>query len=1181
MGSITTGIGLISGIDTASLIDSIITLESVGKVRLQERLGILQSQKTALLDVNARMLNFKTTSAAFRIDRIFQSVLSQSSNEDVLTASATTFAQPGSFKFIVNRLVSTSQLLSGGYADRDTTPLGLDQITFEHGNGRVTRDVELESLNGGAGVARGNIVITAGATSTTIDLTDVTSLQEVLDRINENGVVDVTATIEDDHLVVTENGGQSLTIANGIGDTTASDLGINGTDAGGVITGKDINIVAGATALRTLNDGNGVLVRDSVTDFRITARDGTEYEIDLGRIDVPIDPSTLLEDLNNGAGVTIDDDSDTDDIVFVDRDGTEHGVDLTGITTVGQLQSRVSTATGGRITITIGSGGDRFEVNDTVGGAGNLKVLAGEAGSETAEDLGIFDETGVAADTLTGEIVPNAVDQARASTLQAVIDRIADQTGGHITAAISASETGLTITDTIGGAGNLIVESTATNPDAAANLGIEGSVAADSLVGNRVIAELGSVLTQSLNGGDGIFRATLATTTLLADLFDGAGITTNGNGALADIDVQDRDGNSYQVEVDGLTTVQDLITAFNTATGGAVTLAVSGQTLVATDNTGSTANNLVISDINGASVATELGLDDSVAAPLIECRDTQPLGSPILAVQNRLGNPTNIDLTGAVSLTDVIDLINAAGADITAAVNATGNGLVITDTSGGSGNLIIAGDVAENLGIDTAGVAADTLQGTNLQLQYVSNATSLDDLNYGRGVGTGSFRITDGLGNTAEINIGGTEETLYDVIQEINSRGLAVRARVNDNGDGLIIEEDTVALGGTAPFVAIKVESTGGTAAADLNLIGEASDVEGGFIDGSYEQVVDLSVSDSLDDVVEKINEAGINVSAAVINTGAGAAPFRLNLTSAISGRDGDLIVDTGGVDLGLEAISRGEDAKVFFGSDDPSEAFLLTSSTNTLDDVLPGVTIDLKSASDEAVTLTISRDVDAIVAAVGSFVSAFNDVVGRINDYDFYDAETEERGILLSDPTVARVRNAMYRVATGSALNVNSSFSFLSQVGVGINSDGELTFDQDKFRERYTADPESVEALFAEYDVTESSSTEVSENVTVNETTTTFNALGFGSLFDELLDDLTNSVNGTVALADESFDDQIELLNTRIEDFDARLERRRAQLQAEFVAMETVLARLQEQSNSLLSLSSSVALAGRSVGGG
>ena len=54
MGTISTGVGLISGIDTASLIDSLIALESRGKINLQTQLANLQTlctpchkQKTA------------------------------------------------------------------------------------------------------------------------------------------------------------------------------------------------------------------------------------------------------------------------------------------------------------------------------------------------------------------------------------------------------------------------------------------------------------------------------------------------------------------------------------------------------------------------------------------------------------------------------------------------------------------------------------------------------------------------------------------------------------------------------------------------------------------------------------------------------------------------------------------------------------------------------------------------------------------------------------------------------------------------------------------------------------------------------------------------------------------------------------------------------------------------------
>src|SRR5437762_3579644 len=135
MGSITTGIGLISGINTGQLIDSLIALESRGKTNLQQRVAALQAQRTALLDINARLLNMKNASAAFRLNNIFKSALATSSDEDILTATAGASAQPGTFQFIVKQLVATSQKITRGFADRTTTPLGLASLSVEFGQG--------------------------------------------------------------------------------------------------------------------------------------------------------------------------------------------------------------------------------------------------------------------------------------------------------------------------------------------------------------------------------------------------------------------------------------------------------------------------------------------------------------------------------------------------------------------------------------------------------------------------------------------------------------------------------------------------------------------------------------------------------------------------------------------------------------------------------------------------------------------------------------------------------------------------------------------------------------------------------------------------------------------------------------------------------------------------------------
>ena len=127
-------------------------------------------------------------------------------DETVLTATASG-AQPGSYAFLVKQLVSNSQQLSRGFADRDTTPVGMTSVSFELGKGKVSTQTQLADLNGGEGVRRGkiNITDTAGQTAE-IDLSTATSIDEVLDAINNEATISVTASIDEDRLVVRRPG---------------------------------------------------------------------------------------------------------------------------------------------------------------------------------------------------------------------------------------------------------------------------------------------------------------------------------------------------------------------------------------------------------------------------------------------------------------------------------------------------------------------------------------------------------------------------------------------------------------------------------------------------------------------------------------------------------------------------------------------------------------------------------------------------------------------------------------------------------------------------------------------------------------------------------------------------------------------------------------------------------------
>ena len=330
MGSISAGVGLVSGIDSATLIEQLLSLDARQKTPIFQKLGGLGASKTALLDINARLLNLKSASRSFRFDNIFGSSLANSSNDSVLTATAGNNAVPGIYNFTVKQLVSTSQRLSAGYSSSDLTPMNLEQMSFEFGQGGLNRDVQLSDLRGGLGVQRGSLRITDMAgNESVVDLSLATTVNDVIEIINEEENILIEASIDANRLVITDKsgGGGEVVVVNADGLSTAEDLGIYGSSSSGVLTGSPIHTLGFGTYLSELNDGNGVFIRDNVTDFQIQA--GTEvFDIDLGRIDAPITGSTLLSDLNDGDGIAINGTTGQADFVIRTSTGSEISIEL-------------------------------------------------------------------------------------------------------------------------------------------------------------------------------------------------------------------------------------------------------------------------------------------------------------------------------------------------------------------------------------------------------------------------------------------------------------------------------------------------------------------------------------------------------------------------------------------------------------------------------------------------------------------------------------------------------------------------------------------------------------------------------------------------------------------------------------------------------------------------------------
>ena len=885
-----------------------------------------------------------------------------------------------------------------------------------------------------------------------------------------------------------------------------------------------------------------------------------------------VDPTTTLDELNGGTGVR------RGTIRITDRSGATVDVELSTAITVEDFVRGINAQATVNVQACIS--GDGIVIEDLTAPeavVGNLTVTD-VAGGFMATDMGLAES--VAGDTITGADLVFLTD----STVLGILN---DGTG--VRRHVAGND--FRITQASGNAFDVtLAADLAMNPDT--NL-------AQLNNGNGV--RLGTIRITDRSGASAeIDLSTAQTAQDVLDLINntGIGITatvgrqyfqiadTTGTPEDSEVNLKVEDVSGYAsrdlgIAVDAaensyigsdvfrISTIGDVSRAINYASGNdapgsqvIASISADGNGIVLTDESFGTGPLTVEAlELNGvfSGAAADLGILGEFASGTTARRDLIAGPNTVLLSSLNGGRgitgkgsirftardgttSADIDLSSAQTLQNIIDLINASSetSKVTAAINDAGNGVMITDTSGGSGNLLIAdvgeGTLAEDLGI--AGTfAAPSVNGGNMQLRYVSENTLLEELNYGAGIRIGRFQITDGDGQITVINVTENQKTLQDVIALISAGNADVTARINDHGDGLLITDNT---GGAGSLAIIDLE--GGFAAADLNIAGEAADGET-TIDGSYEITIDVDADDTLNDVAGKISAAATQVRAGVLNDG-GINGHRLTVTSQVGGRRGELVFDVGDTGLSMDTLVRAQDAVVFYGGAGGDDPLVITSSSNTLTDVIEGVSIDLVGTSDEPVTLSVAQNMDSVVENLQSFVSNYNGVLDRIDDYTSFDAETFQRGTLLGDSTVQRIEARMHRAITREYQNVPGEYSRLFSMGLSVGSGGRLQFDEDRFRAAYNDDPESVELAF-----------------------TTAEA-GVGDYLDELFDELTRSDDGLIARADNLLADREGLLQDRISAMEVLLSKKQARLENQFAALEESIASLQGQQNALTALS-------------
>jgi flagellar hook-associated protein 3 FlgL len=278
----------------------------------------------------------------------------------------------------------------------------------------------------GEGVHLGAIVISDGTTSKSVDLSQCDTVGDVVNVINNAGIGAITASVNGQGITLNANGAANITVNEIAGGTTARDLGLLTTTAGGA--GVDVN---------------GTSIQPSVTEL------------------------TKLSDLRNGAGI------DQADGITITNGQTSATIDLSGATTVEDLLNAINSS-GTGVTAQINDAGTGINILNPTQGT-DLRI--GENGGTTAADLGIrsFDANSPLSDLNDGKGVRTVtgadfsitdsngvkfdVDlDGTQHTIQDVLNTInnaATTAAAGVTASFATNGNGIVLTDTAGGTGKL------------------------------------------------------------------------------------------------------------------------------------------------------------------------------------------------------------------------------------------------------------------------------------------------------------------------------------------------------------------------------------------------------------------------------------------------------------------------------------------------------------------------------------------------------------------------------------------------------------------------------------------------------------------------------------------------------------------------------------------------------
>jgi flagellar hook-associated protein 2 len=302
---------------------------------------------------------------------------------------------------------------------------------------------------------------------------------------------------------------------------------------------------------------------------------------------------------------------------------------------------------------------------------------------------------------------------------------------------------------------------------------------------------------------------------------------------------------------------------------------------------------------------------------------------------------------------------------------------------------------------------------------------------------------------------------------------------------------------------------------------------------------ITIAASDTLTDVRNKINAAGVGVTALIMTDASGSRLLmRSNVTGAENGFRtsgiAGLDFNPAGGGAGMTQTQAAADAKATVNG------LPVTSTTNSFVNIVDGLSLTLNAVTTAPVNIDVAADKENLKKAITAFADAYTAVNKLIATDTKYDPVTKKGGPLLADSAVSAMQTQM-RALVGEASGASASFARLSDVGLQIQTDGSMTVNATKLDSALVNLPELKKAF---------------SNVDVLDPTKNGFAKKFKTLNDTML-----SADGSLASRTDGLGTQLTRNQKNQDDMNIRLAGIEKRLRAQYNALDARMAQLTGQS--------------------